>query len=99
MIEKSGEIIPQVLKVVESKRDGTEKEFEFPTHCPVCSTPVERPEGEAVTRCPNPVCPSKLKGRLAYFAARKAMDIEGLGEVLIEQLVDGLQALGRVRCR
>ncbi|MEZ5308124.1 MAG: NAD-dependent DNA ligase LigA [Pyrinomonadaceae bacterium] len=89
LIEKSGEIIPQVLKTIESKRSGDEREFEFPTRCPVCSSEVVRPEGEAVARCSNDVCPAKIKGRLAYFAARKAMDIEGLGDVLIEQLVEG----------
>ena len=87
-IEKSGEIIPQVLGVVESKRDGTEKEFEFPTICPVCGFDAVRPEGEAVRRCINPDCPAKIKGRLGYFASRKAMDIEGLGDVLITTLVD-----------
>src|SRR5436190_8668556 len=88
LIEKSGEIIPQVLQVVTSKRDGTEREYEFPTTCPVCDWPALRPEGEAVRRCSHPDCPAKIKGRLAYFAARKAMDIEGLGDVLIETLVD-----------
>jgi len=89
MIEKSGEIIPQVLQVIPAKRDGTEKEFEFPKTCPVCGFPAVRPEGEAVTRCTNPDCPAKLKGRLLYFSMRKAMDIEGLGDVLVDQLVDG----------
>jgi len=88
-IEKSGEIIPQVLKVIESKRDGSEKEYQFPTRCPVCDTPVVRPDGEVVTRCPNETCPAKIKGRIAYFSMRKAMDIEGLGSVLIQQLVEG----------
>ncbi len=88
LIEKSGEIIPQVVQVVTSKRTGSETDFEFPKVCPVCNSAVLRPEGEAVTRCTNDVCPAKLKGRLSYFAARKAMDIEGLGEVLIEMLVD-----------
>jgi DNA ligase (NAD+) len=88
LIEKSGEIIPQVLQVVESKRTGSETDFEFPTKCPVCNSDVLRPEGEAVTRCTNDICPAKIKGRLAYFASRKAMDIEGLGEVLIETLVE-----------
>ncbi len=87
-IEKSGEIIPQVLQVIESKRTGNEIDYEFPKTCPVCDWDVFRPEGEAVTRCTNPVCPAKIKGRLSYFAARKAMDIEGLGDVLIETLVD-----------
>jgi DNA ligase (NAD+) len=88
LIEKSGEIIPQILQVIESRRDGDEVEYEFPRNCPVCSYPAIRPEGEAVTRCSNPDCPAKLKARLLYFAARKAMDIEGLGDVLVETLVD-----------
>jgi DNA ligase (NAD+) len=88
MIEKSGEIIPQVLEVVTSKRDGNETEFEFPSVCPVCNSPAVRPDGEAVRRCTNPDCPAKIKGRIAYFAARRAMDIEGLGDILIDTLVD-----------
>ncbi len=88
LIEKSGEIIPQVLQIIESKRTGDETEYEFPKKCPVCETEVVRPEGEAVTRCPNEICPAKVKARIGYFAMRKAMDIEGLGDVLIEKLVD-----------
>ncbi|MEO7660296.1 MAG: NAD-dependent DNA ligase LigA, partial [Pyrinomonadaceae bacterium] len=88
LIEKSGEIIPQVLSVITTKRDGSEKEFEFPTVCPVCNSPAIRPEGEAVRRCTNDICPAKVKARVLYFASRKAMDIEGLGEVLVETLVD-----------
>jgi DNA ligase (NAD+) len=88
LIEKSGEIIPQVLEVVTSKRTGNERDFVFPISCPVCESDVLRPEGEAVTRCINDVCPAKVKGRLMYFSTRKAMDIEGLGEILIENLVD-----------
>ncbi|MGB2914502.1 MAG: NAD-dependent DNA ligase LigA [Pyrinomonadaceae bacterium] len=88
MIEKSGEIIPQVLSVVTTKRDGSETEFDFPTVCPVCNSPAIRPEGEAVRRCTNNVCPAKVKARVLYFSSRKAMDIEGLGEVLVETLVD-----------
>lgn len=93
MIEKSGEIIPQVLQVVESRRTGNEKAYHFPKECPVCGSKAVRPEGEAVTRCTNPDCPAKLKARISYFAARKAMDIEGLGDVLVEKLVD----LGHVK--
>ncbi|CAN5638499.1 NAD-dependent DNA ligase LigA [soil metagenome] len=93
LIEKSGEIIPQVLQIIESKRTGDEREYEFPKICPVCETAVVRPEGEAVTRCPNESCPAKVKARIGYFAMRKAMDIEGLGDVLIEKLVDS----GRVK--
>ena len=86
-IEKSGEIIPQVLRVLESKRDGSEREYQFPTECPECNSPALRPEGEAVRRCSNPQCPAKVKARILYFASRKAMDIEGLGDVLVEMLV------------
>ncbi len=88
LIEKSGEIIPQVLQNVPSKRDGSETEFDFPKSCPVCGFDAVRPEGEAVRRCINSDCPAKIKGRLGYFASRKAMDIEGLGEVLINTLVE-----------
>ena len=86
-IEKSGEIIPQVLRVIEAKRDGTEREYHFPTECPECGSPALRPEGEAIRRCSNPICPAKVKARILYFASRKAMDIEGLGDVLVEMLV------------
>ena len=88
LIEKSGEIIPQVLQIVTSKRDGTETDYDFPKTCPVCHSPAVRPAGEAVTRCSNDDCPAKIKARILYFAARKAMDIEGLGDVLVERLVD-----------
>lgn len=88
LIEKSGEIIPQVLQNVPSKRDGSETEFLFPTVCPVCGFDAVRPEGEAVRRCINPDCAAKIKGRIGYFSSRKAMDIEGLGEVLIDTFVE-----------
>ena len=87
-IEKSGEVIPQVLGVVKEKRTGSEKRYKFPTKCPECGWDAVRPEGEAVRRCTNPDCPAKVKARIGYFASRKAMDIEGLGWVLIETLVD-----------
>ncbi|MGI9034965.1 MAG: NAD-dependent DNA ligase LigA [Pyrinomonadaceae bacterium] len=93
LIEKSGEIIPQILQVLESRRNGGEVDYEFPRNCPVCGTLVVRPAGEAVTRCPNPDCPAKIKARILYFASRRAMDIEGLGDVLVEKLV----ALGMVK--
>jgi DNA ligase (NAD+) len=85
-IEKSGEIIPQVVKVITEKRAGNETEFAFPTHCPECDTLLVRPEGEAVTRCLNPDCPAKLREGLLHFSQRKAMRIEGLGSALVEQL-------------
>ncbi|MCI0338605.1 MAG: NAD-dependent DNA ligase LigA [Acidobacteria bacterium] len=85
-IEKSGEIIPQVIKVITERRTGKETEFKFPAHCPVCETKLVKPEGEAVTRCPNPDCPAKLREGLLHFAARRAMRIEGLGVALTDQL-------------
>jgi len=86
-IEKSGEIIPQVVKVITERRTGEEKKLHFPKKCPACQTLLVKPEGEAVTRCPNPDCPAKLKAALLHFASRRAMRIEGLGEALVEQLV------------
>ncbi|CAN5455084.1 MAG: NAD-dependent DNA ligase LigA [Acidobacteriota bacterium] len=88
LIEKSGEIIPQILQVIESKRDGSEQEYAFPTKCPVCNFDALRPEDEAVRRCANPDCPAKIKARILYFASRRSMDIEGLGYVLVDTLVD-----------
>lgn len=85
-IEKSGEIIPQIVKVITERRTGQETEFVFPTHCPVCQTELVKPEGEAVTRCPNLSCAAKLKAGLLHYASRRAMRIEGLGEALVDQL-------------
>lgn len=87
MIEKSGEIIPKVLSVVTSKRTGKEKDFEPPENCPVCGGLISRPEGEVVARCVAADCTAQLMGRLIHFASRRAMRIEGLGDVLAEQLV------------
>jgi DNA ligase (NAD+) len=88
LIEKSGEIIPKVLKVVESRRTGEEKRFRMPKKCPVCNGVISRPEGEVVSRCVAADCPAQLKARLLHFASRRAMRIEGLGEQLVEQLVE-----------
>jgi DNA ligase (NAD+) len=88
MIEKSGEIIPKVLSVIKEKRTGKEKKFKPPTHCPVCSGEISRPEGEVVARCVAADCAAQLMGRLIHFASRRAMRIEGLGEVLVVQLVE-----------
>jgi DNA ligase (NAD+) len=87
LIEKSGEIIPKVLKVIETRRTGEEQPFRMPKKCPVCGGVVSRPEGEAVSRCVAADCPAQLKARLLHFASRRAMRIEGLGEALVEQLV------------
>ena len=85
-IEKSGEIIPQVVQVIAERRTGEEKDIVFPTHCPECQTELVKPEGEAVTRCPKFDCPAKVRERILYFASRRAMRIEGLGEALVQQL-------------
>ena len=88
MIEKSGEIIPKVLKVIKEKRTGKEKDFEPPAQCPVCGGLISRPEGEVVARCVAADCRAQLVGRLLHFASRRAMRIEGLGDVLAIQLVE-----------
>jgi len=88
MIEKSGEIIPKVLSVIKSKRTGKEKAFKPPTHCPVCGSEISRIEGEVVARCVAADCAAQLVGRLLHFASRRAMRIEGLGDVLAIQLVE-----------
>jgi DNA ligase (NAD+) len=87
LIEKSGEIIPKVLKVVESRRTGAEKRFRMPKTCPVCGGVISRPEGEVVARCVAADCTAQLKARLLHFASRRAMRIEGLGEALADQFV------------
>lgn len=86
-IEKAGEIIPQVVAVDTSARDGSEVRFVMPERCPTCATPVERVPGEVAVRCPNRRCPDQVKGAIFHFSRRFAMDIDGLGESLIEQLV------------
>ncbi|HEU4711147.1 MAG TPA: NAD-dependent DNA ligase LigA [Pyrinomonadaceae bacterium] len=88
MIEKSGEIIPKVLSVVKSKRTGRLKKFEPPTNCPVCNGLISRPEGEVVARCVAADCRAQIVGRLLHFASRRAMRIEGLGDVLAIQMVE-----------
>ncbi|MSR77540.1 MAG: NAD-dependent DNA ligase LigA, partial [Candidatus Omnitrophica bacterium] len=88
MIEKSGEIIPKVIKVLSEKRKGALKKFHFPEKCPVCGSKVEKNEEEVAICCVNASCPAQLKGHVRHYAQRDAMDIEGLGAVWIEQFVD-----------
>ena len=87
VVEKAGKVIPHVVRVLKERRTGKERPFVFPDHCPVCGKPVRRDEGGVYIRCTNPACPAKLKQRIKFFAHRDAMDIQGLGEKLIEQLV------------
>jgi len=89
VVQKAGEVIPEVVSVVTSKRTGKEKRFRMPKRCPVCDAEIIRPEGEAVARCANPSCPAQLKETILHFASRGAMDIEGLGPALVGQLADG----------
>jgi DNA ligase (NAD+) len=86
LIQRAGEVIPQVVKVVKAAPDG--REFVMPRKCPVCDGDVRRAEGEVAYRCVNTACPAKLKESLLYFAGRRAMNIDGLGEALVDQLVD-----------
>ena len=88
VVEKAGKIIPHVVRVEEHRRDGKEREFHFPKVCPECKTPVIKDEGGVYIRCPNPACPAQLRESVRFFASRAAMDIEGLGTKLIEQLTD-----------
>lgn len=88
VVEKAGEIIPQVVQVVLEKRPSGARKVEPPTTCPSCGQPVSKEEGTPYIRCTNPECPAQLKERLRWFAARGQMDIDRLGEVLIDQLVD-----------
>jgi DNA ligase (NAD+) len=88
VIEKSGEIIPAVVEVLKERRSGVEKPFEMPVHCPSCGSRVSRVEGQVDTRCTNVECPEQVKRRLQHFAHRGALDIEGLGEKMVAQLVE-----------
>jgi len=87
LVEKAGDVIPAVVKVLTEDRDGTEKTFRMPDHCPVCNAPVSRVEGEVAVRCANPACGAQVRRRIEYFASRSSMDIEGLGEAMVTQLV------------
>jgi DNA ligase (NAD+) len=87
VIEKAGEVIPAVVEVKPAARTGKEKKFRMPTTCPVCGGKIVKDEGQVALRCINVRCPAQLKRRIEHFASRGAMDIEGLGEMMVEQLV------------
>jgi DNA ligase (NAD+) len=91
VIEKAGEIIPQVVSVDHAARASEVAPFEMPKLCPVCSTAVQKEEGQVAVFCPNPRCPARMKAALLHYSRRFAMDVDNLGEVLIGQLVDGGQ--------
>jgi DNA ligase (NAD+) len=88
LVERAGDVIPYVVQVVERQRTGNERKFVMPEQCPVCGAAVVREEGEAAYRCIGISCPARLKESLKFFASRGALDIEGLGEKLIDQLVE-----------
>lgn len=88
VVEKAGKIIPHIVRVEEDRRTGLEQVFLFPTTCPVCHSEVAQDEGGVYIRCQNPACPAQIKEGLRFFASRQAMDIEGLGTKLVDQLVD-----------
>jgi len=87
IVERSGEVIPKIVGVVLEKRPPDAVPFVFPKNCPVCGGPIERPAGEANYYCENPECPAQVRARIEHFASRGAMDIEGLGEAIVDKLV------------
>jgi DNA ligase (NAD+) len=87
VIEKAGEVIPAVVSVRTDLRTGSEKKFRMPKHCPECGSAVVKDEGQVAVRCVNSQCPAQVRRRIEHFASRGAMDIEGLGEAVINQLV------------
>lgn len=87
VIEKGGDIIPEVVKVIPERRTGNEREFTMPTKCPECGSDVVRPEGEVASRCTNETCPAQIREGIIFFASRDAMDIEGMGPQIVSQLL------------
>jgi DNA ligase (NAD+) len=87
VVEKAGKIIPKVIRVEKHLRTTPLREYQFPSHCPVCGETLVRDEGGVYIRCPSPTCPAQLRQRLVYYASRGGMDIDGMGEKIIDQLV------------
>ena len=88
LIQRAGDVIPEVVKVIPAKRPPETKTYQLPTACPSCGQEVFRPEGEVVARCQNLSCPAQVKGRIEHFVSKGALDIDGFGEKLVDQLVD-----------
>ena len=88
LLHKAGDIIPEISRVVLGKRPADSEEYQIPTHCPVCDSELVHLDGEVALRCVNPMCPAQIKEGLAHFASRNAMNIDGLGPKIIEQLWD-----------
>ncbi len=88
LVKRAGDVIPHVVGVVKDRRSGEEKPYHLPPQCPVCGGQVSRAEGEAVTRCTNASCPAKIKEGIIHFGSKEALDIEGLGDKTVEQMVE-----------
>jgi DNA ligase (NAD+) len=88
IVQKAGDVIPEIVRPVVEERDGSELEFEMPSLCPECRQPVFRPDGEVAVRCQDAECPAQIRERLIHFASRDAMDIEGLGPAVAAQLIE-----------
>jgi DNA ligase (NAD+) len=88
LVQRAGDVIPEIVKVIASKRDGSETQFKMPETCPVCDSSVIRMEGEAATRCINSSCSAQIKARIKHFASKGAFDIDGMGDKLVDQLVE-----------
>jgi DNA ligase (NAD+) len=88
LVERAGDVIPQVVKPITAARDGSEERFRMPDHCPVCGAEVVISADKVHARCPNLNCPAQLRGRLTHYASRQAVDIQGLGEKRAQQLID-----------
>ena len=88
IIQRAGDVIPEVVKPVAAKRTGIEKRYVMPTHCPICGARVVKKEGEVVLRCPNPDCPAQVRASLKHFISKGGMDIDGLGDKIVAQLME-----------
>lgn len=88
VVQRAGDVIPEVVKVIESGREEGARPFVMPSQCPVCGTAVARKSGEAVLRCPNKNCPAQVRAQIQHFVSRGAMDVDGLGVKIVEQLID-----------
>jgi DNA ligase (NAD+) len=88
IVQRAGDVIPAVVKSIPSMRNGQEKKFTMPSRCPVCGSEVVKKEGEVVLRCPNPNCPAQVKGSFRHFVSKGAMNIDGLGEKILIQLIE-----------
>ena len=88
LIERAGDVIPKVMKVIKKKRPNWAEPFQIPSACPVCQHETHRSEGEVIMRCGNISCPRQIKGRIQHFASKLALDIDGLGENIVDQLVN-----------